>query len=535
MSAALVALVLAAAQARAPLPFTPIAARSATAAGGRVVEVVRDRAYLDAGAQDGLAKGQRITLRRAGRPAASCLVEEVADRVATCAGEGLRAGDAFDVSPPPATAPPAAAPPPLGAEEAARRRAAIDAAALGKVTAAPLPRRAPARGLELATGVAAFVGGSVTRHEERVLAAFRGAPVGRGLRLDADLSARLRSAGADASRLRTGDAWLLELRELALSPLERGGELAWTAGRFIPWGAPGAGRIDGAQAALRRGVLECGAFAGGVPDPVTTEPTVRRATAGVFVGAGQGRPGLFAREEARVAWVRSPELSDRLEAEGRAAVALARTLDLSGRARLGVGGDARATGALDEARLDLVARLPGELSLSGGVRYVGLELPALDPAAPVVLPGPSRRGDVALSWAARSWLGLRLQAGGVKDVESGLSRAFAGPEISAWLFRRRVGLFAGYLEETGWLSGRTLWVGGSSSLFRAVRFQVRGTLTMDEREAPLPAELGAGGTGGVEWDLSPWLALRFSALVRTSISTGRDLGGRGFVELAARR
>jgi hypothetical protein len=379
------------------------------------------------------------------------------------------------------------------------------------------------------------VGGTVTRHQEHVLANVRHASVGRGLRLDVDLSAILRSAGADRSTFRPGEKWLLEVREAAVSSAYGPGALTYAAGRFVPRRAPGAGRIDGAQAALRSGGLEYGAFAGAVPDPRTTEPTTRRATAGLFLGADQGWPGLFAREEARVAWVRSPEIDDRLEADAVAALALARRLDLSGRARFGVGGAARARGGLDEARLDLSTRVGRAFSLTGGVRYVGLEVPDLAPPAAAVFPGPSRRADVGLSFAATEWLTVRLAAAGVRDVGSGLERGFAGPEVQAWLFRRRLGLEAGYVEEAGWLSGRTAWVGGSSAFFRAVRFDLRGSISMNERVSPLPAEITAGGTAGLAWEISRWLALRFSAQVRTSVTTGRDLGGRAFVELAARR
>jgi len=533
VTAALLLLALGAAQGRAPLPFTPVPARTAPSV-GRVVEAANGRAWLDAGAKDGLGVGQVIALARRGEPATTCIVEAVGDRTASCTGERIRAGDTFQL---PAAWPAAAAPAPvahpLTADESARRRAAIEAAALPKVTAKPLPPRPRPRAVEVATAGAAFVGGSVARHQERVLASVTRAPVGAGLRLDVDLSAILRRAGADRSPFRRGDRWLLEVREAAVSSLDSAGDLTYSAGRFVPRRAPGAGRIDGAQATLRRGVLEYGAYAGGVPDPLTTAPTLDRATAGLFVGADQGRSGLFAREEARVAWVRSPELDDRLEADAQAAIALARTLDLSGRARFGVGGAARSKGGLDEARLEVGSRVGRAFALSAGLRYVGLEVPEL--ASPAAFPGPSRRADVAVSWSATGWLTVKLAAAGARDVSSGLERGWAGPELQAWLLGRRLGLQAGYQEETGWLSGRTAWMGASSAFFRSVRFHLRGMISVDERAAPLPSEVTGGGTAAVDWDLTPWLALRFSALARASITTGRDQGGRAFVELAARR
>jgi hypothetical protein len=233
--------------------------------------------------------------------------------------------------------------------------------------------------------------------------------------------------------------------------------------------------------------------------------------------------------------VRSPELDDRLEADAQAAITLARTLDLSGRARFGAGGAARARGGLDEARLDLSARVGRALAFSGGLRYVGLEVPEEAPPAPAVHPGPSRRADLGLSWAAAQWLTVKALAAGARDTVSGLERAWAGPEVQAWLFRRRLGLSLGAVEETGWLSGRTAWFGATSAFLRSVRMQLRGSISMDERVAPLSSEITGGGVVAVDWDVNAWLALRFSALARASITTGRDQGGRAFLELSARR
>ncbi|HET8540011.1 MAG TPA: hypothetical protein VFL83_09095 [Anaeromyxobacter sp.] len=538
MTAELLALAvaLAAAPPRTALPFAPVAARTA-AAQGRVVEASRGRAFLDAGARDGLAPGQELAILRGGAPAATCRVEAVADRSAVCAGEGLRAGDAFAVPARPAAAAPAPVPAPLADAEAAARRGAIEAAPIAKVTAKPLPARARARDVEAAVSALYLHGGSVARHQERVYGQIRGAPVFGGLRLDVELAGVLRTAGADAGEtaFRPGDPGWVELREAAISSRDRAGPFAFAAGRILPRHAPGAGRIDGAQAAWRSGRVQLGIFGGGMPDPLTTAPTVERATAGVFAAADHARRTVYLREEARVAWVRTPELGSRLEAEGAASLGLARALDLTARARFGVGGDARATGALDEAGVDLAARLGAGFSLTAGLRYVGLDVPEGDPLpAPAIFPGRSRRGDGALAWA-RGGLTLRVRAAAVRDLETGLDRTWLGPEVQAWLFRRRLGLFAGYLEETGWLAGRSLSVGASSAFFRTVRFHLRGNLYQDEREAPLDALLEAGGAAGVDWDLAPWLALRASALVRYSVTTASDLGGRALVELVARR
>jgi hypothetical protein len=527
------ALALAAAPARTALPFAPVQARTGPAQ-GRVVEASRGRAFLDAGAKDGLAPGQEVSVLRGGVAAGTCRVEAVADRSAVCAGDGLRPGDTFAVPGLPAPAPPAPVAAPLGAVETAARRSALEAAPVAKVAAKPLPVRARLRDVEAGVSGLYLHGGSVARHQGRVFGQIRGAPVGRGLRLDVELAGVLRTAGADASTFRTGDAAFVELREAALSSRDRAGPFAFAAGRILPWHAPGAGRIDGAQAAWRVGRAEIGAFGGGVPDPLTTEPTLERATAGLFAAADHARRTVFVREEARVAWVLSPELGSRLEAEGAASLGLARALDLSARARFGFGGEAQARGALDEARLDAVARLGGGFSLTAGARYVGLDVPDLAPPAPAIFPGPSRRADAALSWT-RSGLTLRLRAAGVRDVESGLDRSWVGPEVQAWLLGRRLGLSASYLEEAGWLSGRSLSIGASSAFFPRVRFHLRGSLFMDERVAPLDPMLDAGGVLGVDWDVEPWLALRATALVRTSVTTGRDVGGRAFVELLARR
>jgi len=98
MLAHLLALAVAALPPVSPLD-APQPARPRVPGVGRVLQVTATRAYLDAGADEGLTPGQVVALWRGDVEAGRCTVEEVAPGSATCTGGGARPGDAFKLAP----------------------------------------------------------------------------------------------------------------------------------------------------------------------------------------------------------------------------------------------------------------------------------------------------------------------------------------------------------------------------------------------------------------------------------------------------
>ena len=122
------------------------------------------------------------------------------------------------------------------------------------------------------------------RAQERLDVAVRGAPVGAGFALYADLSARRWSLRSGAVLVRPDEQNQLYVWEAELVRRPTQGGLLLALGRVRPWSAPGSTIIDGAQAGWRtRGDVEFGLFGGGVPDPDTLAPSFQRATAGAYL------------------------------------------------------------------------------------------------------------------------------------------------------------------------------------------------------------------------------------------------------------
>lgn len=462
-------------------PVKPHARTSATTAA--VASVAAGRAYLDAGAAEGLAAGQRLSLLRNGRAAASCTVEAVADHSAVCAGEGARPGDTFAVTGIPAIGPaPKTLPPVVPAAELGKRRAALQVAQLPLVEYRAPPRPVTLLGpqrLEARLVHASWAARDTTAlHQERVEARVYGAELFSGWRLFLDASAVYRSSATDL-RYRPGSSALLEVRELQLSARDAGRALAVSLGRVLPWGAPGSTAFDGAQVGWRGSGWEAGAFGGLVPDPVNTGLTTERYTGGVYGSFERSNDATLLRGEGRVALVRSPELGQRVEAEALLHAWLARRVDVSGQVRAGVG-DLQAPAAIDAARLDVSARLAEPLWLSGGWRYGALFLSDVIVATPVA--NQTHHADLSLAWDVTRLVTLRGTFGFARDLSRGVERTYFGPEVALpRLFGRDGGLSLGYLEETGWASGRSAWLQGHGSLGQAVRLLARASYYMDSQ------------------------------------------------------
>src|SRR5260370_2807733 len=178
-------------------------------------------------------------------------------------------------------------PAPLSDVETTRRHRVLEAVAQEKVEyrgAPPAPSILSGRtevGLAHATWASDRVG---PWQQERLDVAVRGAPVGGGFALYADLSARRWSLRSGPVSARPEDPTQLYVWEAELVRRPAQGGLALALGRVRPWSAPGSSVIDGGQAGWRtRGNVELGVFGGGVPDPGTLGPSFQRNTAGAYL------------------------------------------------------------------------------------------------------------------------------------------------------------------------------------------------------------------------------------------------------------
>ena len=511
-----------------PGAAAPFAARAAALrpldGAGTVRTVQRGRAWLDAGALDGLRVGQVVTLKRKGEPAGSCTVELLADRNATCTGPGMRPGDTFPVNPRAAGSLPVSLPPLLTPAEEARRFAASQAVAFVPVdfkSTRVVERLDRLRRDDVGYAHFAWLSSDAQAvHQEQVHAQSHGAEVWRGARLDLDLTAMARSAASPTERFEPGRKAQLWVREASLSFAEPGSRYRFAAGRVLPWLLPGGATFDGIQAGWRPGRgAELGLFGGAVPDPLTTAPGTDRATGGAYWAVdGVAGESTQLRNEGRVAWVRLPGSKSRIEAETTAQAWIARRLDVALQARLGAG-DYAAPGKLDAARADLGWFQPGLLSFYGGFRYDDSRLP--DVAAPALGPGRTRQATASFSWDRMGWLVLRATGGTGRDLDSGLSHTWAGPEVAApRILGRLGGASAGYAEELGSYAGRNAWLQGDLTFGPRTRLLTRVSWMMDGRPSPLAAEQSAGLSLAAVSDLAPWLRFRLTALGRVEIPQG---------------
>jgi hypothetical protein len=296
--------------------------------------------------------------------------------------------------------------------------------------------------------------------------------------------------------------------------------LTLSAGRVLPWGIPGATVFDGGMAGWhgrwRDATVELGGFGGVVPDPSSLDPTSKRATAGTYWMVDRHVGELTFRTEGRLAAVRSPELGTRGEATAAARFFL-RALDASAEVSLGMGGKVKAPGSLDGARLDVTARPVTGFSLGGSFRYSGLDWP--QPYDPAAFAGRSREATAFATFDVRRWLRVSATGGWAKDTSSQLDRTWFGPEVSLpgilWGWGN-VG--AGYLEERGWLQGRSAYGQLTARPILPLRLLFRASWARDSGAALFNDEVSA--TVGATYELNRYLALRLTATGRTTVGSG---------------
>jgi hypothetical protein len=506
---------------------------------GSVRYVTEGRLYLDAGSRDGLAEGQIVQLLRGGRPSGTCKIQHVSDSHATCVGSGAK-GDSFALA---ARAPVLAvrrAQGPEAPEIVARRRAAVESAGYQKVESAAPPEGPAPAPLKAVVSLSHTSWVSTVNgpwHEERADVSLHDVELGKGFTFDAELSARRWSLRSGAVSFRPDDPTQLYVWEAAISRRPSEG-LALSFGRVRPRVAPGQVIFDGAQAGWRTGPSsEAGVFGGVVPDAVTTAPSLNHGTFGGYWAGENAFDSVvrLLRHEARIAFIDTDELGARAEGEGLLEVWLGRALDASTDLRFGKARGAPAE--LDAARVDGNLRLFDSLSITGGFRYDGLNVPQLDGPGVVAAGGAGRRADLGAQWEPLPVLRLSVVSGLSSDLTTGLERRWVGPEVgSPRLFGDTLGVAAGYLAEDGWAAGRGAYV---QIIFRQrSRLQLLARVSWDRLRSGLSPletdEMGAFASARAQ--LTDWLSLRVSGLLRSSLDGGQStLGGQSaqFATLSA--
>ena len=496
---------------------------------GTVTYLTASRAYLDRGRADGLAVGAELALERRGQGAGTCKVDSVGDHVATCVGAGVRLGDAFRARARETSGfgAPGVNRAPLSTAETARLREAVVSAPValvelrgggGPVVVAE--RRGFTADARL-TDYGWFNGGA-NFHQERADVAVRGAPLPWGLRLDVDASALAwthRPGTFLSPQAGTSQVWV---RQAAVSGREPDRSLTFAVGRLWPWGAPGVAALDGAQVGWRAadGSWEAGAFGGGMPDPLTTAPELNRNAFGGYFAGRTGDRSMLLSHEGRISRTAAPEYGSRWEAEERVRAFLFRALDLGAEVRFGLGG-AQAPWALDAARLDADLRIGESLRVDAAVRYVGSE--AIDLIAIGALaPGTrSLHGDATVAYAPAPWVTLSLLGSGARDLDQLVGRGLGGAEVALpSLFGAAGGASAGWIEERGWISGRSPFLQFNVQPWRS--FRLLGRLTYADQSVVTP--LGQGPQTqelslfvSAEYAITRWLTARCLAVGRTEL------------------
>ncbi len=507
------------------------AAESGSRREGKVLQATPARVYLDAGASEGLAVGQKLLLRRGAATGGTCTVDHVGDHRASCTSAAARVGDWFALTPAPPLPGKAPLPKPQAVAEVVRERQALQTSASapveyhGTAEASVLPLRASAT-----LSHRSWLSGTASAwHDERIDARL-GLPVGDFGYFDLDATAvHLTRPAGDRFRPDTPNQLYVWRAELALRPASAAGTgFSGSLGRLIPWSAPGAPRIDGAQMSYRLAFGEVGLFGGGIPDAQTLAPGFDRQTAGLFFSLGRrgDREAAlsYSQATARIAYLKAPELGTRFEAEANGLAQLYRTLDLSASLRL-AGGDNAAPALLDAARVGFDLRPAEGVTLSGAFRYVGDKLP-VDPVGlvgnGVVLEGQSRHLDLSGTIVLSPGATLGVEGGLARDVTSSTTRSWAGPTLALpQLFGSTGGLALGYHEELGDLPGRAAWVQTSLFPSRSVQVTARLSVFMEARTTGGFDDLEAGLYLRILARLTDHIAAHFSAMGRVQPVAGQ--------------
>jgi hypothetical protein len=185
-----------------------------------------------------------------------------------------------------------------------------------------------------------------------------------------------------------------------------------------------------------------------------------------------------------------------------------------------MGGTVEASGLLDAARLELGLRPLKGLSVNGGFEYGGLAVPWV--VEPPAFGSKNRRADLTASYDLGT-VRVGLTGGTSIDAVSSLQRSWFGPEVQMpRFFSSRVAMSAGYLEEVGWLDGRSAWLQTVARPWDTLRLIGRLSWSHESNLGMDQDEVGLSLTAAAE--LTQRIGLRLSALGRVGFSSSMGEG-----------
>jgi hypothetical protein len=509
---------------------------AAANASGTVTYVTQSEAFLNVGAQSGLAVGQKLEVTRKARKIGACDVVTVSDKTAICKGERFDRGDRFSFA-----VNDAVIPKPRPPDEVAKPRPPLPTASELKqkrdvVLAAPLKVVPFEKGEALATSARASVqlreqvwhitssaGGPFARTS---LDASAKASLGLGFLPTAYGAASMRVVGdllapAD-QRFRPGE--LVELYVWGASVGTSDGPVIAELGRFYPRMAPGLSLLDGAQVGGRfLGSTEVGVYAGVIPDVVSTLPAADRIAAGAYFGtdAAPLDDELLILPRLRVGVMSNPDFTVvRGEVEAQTQLVWINILTLGGSLRAGMGGTPQLAPSLDTARADLAFTAIPNVTLSGNYRFLAPLVVDYDLLSkyPVGAAGGAHHGGGSAAFRPFSWISLGATGGAGFDFTAQRARGYAGPEIGfPELFGSWGGMDVGYLEELGDWPGRSGWLSAHLAPLSVLRFGSR--LSYFETQAFYDSLRETAVMLFVDAPVVPWLTLRGRTYVQQAMPT----------------
>ena len=523
-------------QSTTPLPPSPRSSPSMASA--RIRYQAGNAIYLDHGDREGVVLGSSLPIVQRGRTLGTCTIDAVADHSARCAFATAKAlvgrpgdrvayerGESVDEPRPP---------PPPRVPEAAIDAARATLAGIEPVKVAYAKSRkrtgvAIANRLELgvrARGWTVIGNDDATFVRPSVDVGVRGAlPWVPGLYAQSSLRVQGDVLAPGNERFRNSVPAEVYVWDASVGRNAGTGGMTGSVGRFRPAKAPGMTVIDGASLGLVGfgGTVEVGAYGGFVPDLITTAPSFDRITAGAYVGVDAAPvDGLLLLPRARVGFLTSSDTQrTRAEVEAQLQTLWTNTVAVGASVRLGMPGDT-AEVVLDAARVDIDVVPSDTLRVRLGWRSTGAQPGDLDTGtiADGTLVAPVRaaqHGDVAVVWSPTTMVSVGGTGGVAFDEDTGEVRAVVGPELSLpRLFGDAGGIAVGYLEEPGFLWGRSAFLQATTRPLREMLpgFSWATRMSYFEHESP-SAKTALGGAlretmlmTFVDAPLNGWLSVR---------------------------
>ncbi len=487
---------------------------------GNITWVGAEFAFVDKGTAEGVTAGTQLMLSRSGKASGTCTTDLVAEHSARCVGSNVRVGDRFNLQRPAPETP--KVPEPLPSEAELKRRAGEVESAEWQLRTFDAASRAfgGGRRFEAALSHTTFfnaASGSAT-NQQRIDLIVSDVEIWKGLRASADLTVLNFSSRPEVTRTLFTQTPALLVRQLELG--FRRPDVAIGGGLGRTWVTTGAGLlvVDGAHASVRLGTgFELGAFGGLLPDAGRLTPSLSQWSAGAFARAqlslGDGAAASTLQVAGRAGYAVRDTLGGRFEAALSGSLWTGPLFDLHASTELAFG-QTMAPAGIDAARLDLGIHPSEKLLVTLSGRYRGLPVSGLTEVG-LVSPGlRALHADAYGSYQVVPGVLVGLRGGVASDFMSAFTQARVGPELAMpSLLGGPVSLGVGYVEEFGWLRGRSASFSISVIAGRIFRLSSRTSL-FHQQAAPTAeglrdAELGSS----LAVEVSPWPFLGVRVLV----------------------